>query len=66
MQYEGVAPQNILRLFRFDPAKRPRKDKGKIVDVDKKTVHPIVSISLDDYSTHEQWVIGKLAITESK
>ncbi len=64
VQYEGVAPKNILRLFRFDPETRPRKENGKVVDVDKKLAHPIVTISLDDYSTHEQWVIGKLVITE--
>ncbi|MDO8262024.1 MAG: anti-phage dCTP deaminase [Gallionella sp.] len=64
VQYEGVAPQNILRLFRFDPTSRPRKAQGKVIDLDKKIAQPIVTTSLDDYSTHEQWVIAKLEFTE--
>ncbi|SEL56066.1 anti-phage dCTP deaminase [Nitrosovibrio tenuis] len=64
IQYEGVAPQNILRLFRLDSTKRPRKEKGRFILMDKKMAQPIITTSLDDYSTHEQWVIGKLAISE--
>jgi deoxycytidylate deaminase len=64
LQYNGVAPKHALRLFRNG---RDRKDKaGKLVAIDRKTATPVVEISLDDYSTHERYVVADLAQKEHR
>lgn len=64
LQYSGVAPKNVLRLFK---SHHPRKNaEGKLVDFNKETAQPTVRVSLDDYSTHERLVVAKLARDEEK
>lgn len=61
LQYTGIAPKNILKLF---SSKNKRKESGALKQFDKKSAAPIVTVSLDDYSTHEKWVIAELAQNE--
>lgn len=58
LQYSGIAPKNILNLFKTS---RKRKEKGgNLLSFDKKMASPVVAVSLDDYATHEKWVIAEL------
>lgn len=61
LQYTGIAPKNILKLFSY---KRKRKESGKLRTFDKSGAKPIVSVSLDDYSSHEKLVIAELTENE--
>lgn len=64
LQFSGIAPKNILKLFN---AGLTRKDSdGKLKPFDKKTASPVVKVSLDDYSTHEKWVIAELEENEQQ
>ena len=64
LQYAGIAPKNILKLFSVGLT---RKDSdGKLKRFDKKTASPVVVVSLDDYSTHEKYVIAELEENEQK
>lgn len=64
LQFSGIAPKNILKLFNIGLT---RKDSnGKLKTFDKKTAAPVVAVSLDDYSTHEKYVIAELAENEKK
>lgn len=59
LQYSGVAPRNILALFN---AKLTRKGAdGKLREFDKRTASPLVAVSLDDFPTHEKYVIAEYA-----
>lgn len=62
LQYTGIAPKNILKLFSSGIR---RKDKfGKVVPFNKQQASPVVMVSLDDYATHEKWVIAELEENE--
>jgi deoxycytidylate deaminase len=64
LQYSGIAPKNILKLFN---AGLTRKGQGgRLRSFNKKTATPIVAVSLDDYSTHEKWVIAELMENEQQ
>ena len=64
LQYNGVAPKHALRLFRSE---RSRKDqKGDLMVSDRKNGVPIAETSLDDYSTHEKYVVANLAEKETR
>lgn len=63
LQYNGVAPKHILKLFKMSSN---RKQEGRLVSFDKKTALPIVRISLDDYATHEKYVVARLSENETK
>jgi deoxycytidylate deaminase len=64
LQYNGVAPKHALRLFRSE---RARKDqKGDLMIFDRKIATPIAETSLDDYSTHEKYVVADLAEKETR
>lgn len=64
LQFSGIAPKNILKLFHVGLT---RKDSGgKLKTLDKKVAYPIVVVSLDDYSTHEKYVIAELNENEKK
>lgn len=65
LQYEGVSPRNMLRLFKNNNAKRKDKVSGGLVDFDKKKAHPLGTISVDDFSTHEKRVVSHLQQLES-
>ncbi|WP_374626173.1 anti-phage dCTP deaminase [Pandoraea sp.] len=59
LQYSGVAPKNMLPLFK---SKLTRKDSdGKLREFDKRTASPLVAVSLDDFPTHEKYVIAEYA-----
>lgn len=63
-QYEGVAPQNLLRLFK--PHAPNRKDAGgRLVDFSHEKAQPLGSISVDDFSTHEKRVLSRLKTLET-
>ena len=67
LQFSGIAPKNILKLFKLPSARLTRKsDDGKLQKFDKKAAAPVVAVSLDDYSTHERWVIAELMENEQK
>lgn len=57
LQYMGVAPKNILKLFRVE---KGRKENGKIEPFDKKNSKPVVRVSLDDYTMHEELEVARL------
>ncbi len=62
LQYSGIAPKNILKLFNVGLTRK--KDGGRLRQFDKRVATPVVAVSLDDYSTHEKWVIAELAENE--
>lgn len=64
LQYEGVSPRNMLRLFKTHEIRR--KDAGKLVDFNKKKAHPLDSVSVDDFSTHEKRVLSRLKHLEDE
>ncbi len=64
LQYSGIAPKNVLKLFNVGLT---RKDRGgKLKQFNKKTATPVVAVSLDDYATHEKWVIAELTENEKQ
>lgn len=63
LQYSGIAPKNILKLFN-STTKRKDKISGKVIPFNKKKAIPIVTVSLDDYATHEKYVVAELAENE--
>ena len=64
LQFSGIAPKNILKLFNIGLT---RKDSGgRLLSFNKREAFPIVKVSLDDYSTHEKWVIAELTENEKK
>ncbi len=64
LQYSGIAPKNILKLF---SAGLTRKGAGGTLKrFDKKIATPVVAVSLDDYATHEKWVIAELEENEQQ
>ena len=64
LQYSGIAPKNILKLFGAGLTRKGNDGRLKVFD--KKTASPVVKVSLDDYSTHEKWVIAELEENEQK
>jgi deoxycytidylate deaminase len=64
LQYSGIAPKNILKLFNVGLTRK--SGDGKLKPFDKKSASPVVKVSLDDYSTHEKWVIAELAENEQQ
>lgn len=62
LQYSGIAPKNILKLFKSQLTRKG--DGGKLAPYDRKFAIPVVRVSLDDYSTHEKWVVAKLIENE--
>ncbi len=57
LQYEGVAPDNMLRLFRHG---QERKAAGMLVTRRSSDALPVFPTPLDGFSTREQIVVGKL------
>lgn len=59
LQYSGVAPKNVLTFFN---TRLTRKDpSGRLRAFDKRTAPPLVAVSLDDFPTHEKYVIAEYA-----
>ena len=64
LQYSGIAPRNILKLFN---ASLTRKGPdGILKQFDKRKAAPVVTVSLDDYATHEKMVIAELEQNEQQ
>ncbi|MFM0285438.1 anti-phage dCTP deaminase [Paraburkholderia megapolitana] len=59
LQYSGVAPKNMLRLFNVRLTRK--EEGGKLRAFDKRTASPLVAVSLDDFPTHEKYVIAEYA-----
>jgi deoxycytidylate deaminase len=64
LQYTGIAPKNVLKLFNTGLTRK--EIDGSIKIFNKKSASPIVVVSLDDYSTHEKLVVAELADNEEK
>ena len=64
LQYNGIAPKHILKLFKMT-ARRKTKD-GRLVHFDKQHALPVIRVSLDDYATHEKYVVARLSENETK
>ncbi|PZQ96206.1 MAG: deoxycytidylate deaminase [Cereibacter sphaeroides] len=61
LQYEGVGPDSILKLFHHGVE---RKKDGRAITNDKKTAQPILPPPMDGFTTHEKRVIKRLAKVE--
>lgn len=61
LQYEGVAPRNMIRLFNHG---RDRKEAGRAIVANKSTAVPICATALDGYATMEQLVVKGLEVEE--
>ena len=62
LQYEGVAPKNIIRLFNHGA---PRKDaRGKLVVTIANVATPVFPSPLDGFSHREQIVVTKVRSLE--
>ncbi|MFO1127894.1 MAG: anti-phage dCTP deaminase [Rhodospirillales bacterium] len=63
LQYEGVAPRNMLRLFKNG---LERKENGRVVIRDKKTSFPVFPQPLDSYVSREQMIVNSLEQREKR
>lgn len=64
LQYTGVAPKHVLKLFR--PVTDRKTEDGRLVSFNKRVARPAVRVSLDDYATHEKYVVARLSENETK
>jgi hypothetical protein len=64
LQYSGIAPKHILKLFNAGLTRK--NTDGKLKMFDKKTAKPVIAVSLDDYTTHEKVVIAELTHNEEQ
>lgn len=64
LQYNGIAPKHILKLFKSSGTRKA--PDGRLVAFDKRTAIPVVRVSLDDYATHEKYVVARLSENETK
>ncbi|QEX20294.1 cytidine deaminase [Hypericibacter adhaerens] len=62
LQYEGVAPKNIVRFFKHG---RSRKSQGKLLIRSPKTADPICQPMLDGSATLEKIVVNNLEAMEA-
>jgi deoxycytidylate deaminase len=61
LQYEGVAPKNVLRLFRSGLV---RKEFGSLKERDPSAEQPIFASPLDGFSRREELVVQKITKIE--
>jgi deoxycytidylate deaminase len=57
LQYEGVAPKNVIRLFKSDAE---RKERGAAVFLDRRKAEPIFKPAMDGFAAHEQMVVKEV------
>lgn len=62
LQYEGVGPESILKLFHHGTE---RKSDGKACANDKKNAIPVLPPPMDGFTTHEKRVISHIENIES-
>ncbi len=63
LQYEGVGPGSILKLFNHGAE---RKENGRVNEIDKKVAIPILPPPMDGFTTHEKRVITRLENAEAE
>ncbi|WP_417794994.1 anti-phage dCTP deaminase [Terasakiella pusilla] len=63
VQYEGVAPKNMLRMFK---QRQNRKKDGKAVTIKPKDAKPVSRSPLDGYARREQIIVSKLHDVETQ
>jgi deoxycytidylate deaminase len=63
LQYDGVAPKNVLKLFRSE---QDRKAGGKAVVHDKKKATPVYCPAMDGFTTYEQMIVKDLKEKEEQ
>jgi deoxycytidylate deaminase len=63
LQYDGVAPKNVLKLFRNE---QDRKSGGKAVVRDKKKATPVFCPAMDGFTTYEQMIVKDLKEKEEQ
>lgn len=61
LQYEGVGPDSILKLFHHGVE---RKKDGRAITFEKKTAQPVLPPPMDGFTTHEKRVIQRLENVE--
>jgi len=63
LQYEGVAPKNMIRLFKHG---HERKADGRAVVASQTTATPVFPAPLDGFSTREKLILDKVRTIEQK
>lgn len=63
LQFEGVAPQNLIKLFKNG---KKRKDHGQVIVLDPAGAHPVFPSPLDGFSWREKIVVNNLEKIEEK
>lgn len=63
LQYEGVAPKNIIKLFKHGGV---RKRGGKLFIQQRKSATPVFQPMLDGFATYEQKIIQELEREEAR
>ena len=62
LQYEGVAPRNMIRLFKD---RGPRKKEGKLLLTNRLEARPVSLAPLDGFEARERLVVARLTKIES-
>lgn len=65
IQYDGVAPRNILSLFKSG-AQRKDRASGEFIQRSKKDLHPLFMPAVEGFATNEMFVIRDLEARERK
>lgn len=65
IQYEGVAPKNVLSLFKSG-TRRKDKASGIFVQAEKKKLRPLFTPAMDGFTANELLVVRELAKKEKK
>lgn len=63
IQYQGVAPKNMIRLFKSGI---DRKRSGKVVETVKNQLVPIFTSPMDGFSANEKLVVNELIEKEKE
>ncbi len=63
LQYEGVGPLSMLKLFQHGTE---RKNNGKVHKISKKDAIPILPPPIDGFTTHENRVIQDLEVIQNE
>lgn len=63
LQFEGVAPKNIIRLFKHGSI---RKHAGKLLAQSRKSAVPVFQPMLDGFATYEQKIVKELELEERR
>jgi deoxycytidylate deaminase len=63
LQYEGVAPKNVIRLFNHGA---PRKEDGKLLELDPRKASPVFPSPLDGFTQREQIIVHRVVAIEKR